>query len=216
MLFTMANQSLHYHNRLILQNLTLSINAGEKVAIIGASGAGKSTLLKSLREQHSKDLAWCPQQPGLVPMLSCHHNIYMGQLENHHFLANLRQLVLPSKPVKAAIYNVAQELEIEQQLKQASAALSGGQAQRCSIARAIYSQKDILLADEPLSALDFIQAQKVLRSLCQHFPTLVISLHNVELAINQCQRIIALKDGRILFDKPSSQVSPSDLTLVYN
>ncbi len=215
MLFTMANQSLHYHDRVILNNLNLNINTGEKVAIIGASGAGKSTLLKSLRQQRSADLAWCPQQPGLVPMLSCHHNIYMGQLENHHFLTNLRQLILPSKQIKNDIFTIAQELEIELQLKQDSAALSGGQAQRCSIARAIYSQKNILLADEPLSALDFIQAQSVLQSLCQHFSTLVISLHNVELAINHCQRIIALKDGVILFDKPSSQVSTSDLALVY-
>ncbi len=215
MLFTMTNQSLHYHDRVILKNLNLNIKAGEKVAIIGASGAGKSTLLKSLRLQRSENLAWCPQQPGLVPMLSCHHNIYMGQLERHHFLTNLRQLILPSKHVKHDIFTIAQKLEIEPQLKQASANLSGGQAQRCSIARAIYSQQNTLLADEPLSALDFIQAQSILHSLCQHFSTLVISLHNVELAINHCQRIIALKDGVILFDKHSSQVSASDLTLVY-
>jgi len=211
----MESKTLSYHEKSILSDLTFNIKAGEKVAIIGASGSGKSTLLKALRQQQSVNSAWCPQQPGLVPVLSCHHNIYMGQLEQHSFFSNVRQLIFPSKQVKDTISDIAQSLEIRPQLKQASADLSGGQAQRCSIARAIYSQRRILLADEPLSALDFIQSQQVLHNLCQHFSTLVISLHNIELATKHCQRVIALKNGGILFDKSSQEISASDLALVY-
>ncbi len=215
MVFALDNQHLGYGSQSVLKNLKLCINSGEKVAIIGESGAGKSTLLSALREQCPQDVAWCPQQLGLVPMLNCLHNIYMGQLHNHHFLVNLLRLIYPGSRITKEISHLAQQLSIEEQLYKASEQLSGGQQQRTAIARSLYSGKNIFIGDEPVSALDAFQAQHVLKMLNQTFETLVVSLHDVDLAKQYCQRIIALKDGHILFDLPSEQVSQQALSGVY-
>ncbi len=214
--FNLKKQRLGYGQHQVLENLDFKIIPGEKVAIIGKSGAGKSTLLLALREQLVQQVAWCPQQPGLVPMLSCHHNIYMGQLDQHSFLVNLCRLIYPGKNVTQEIANITQLLDLSDSQFQPCQQLSGGQQQRTSIGRAIYSQKSIFLGDEPVSALDEYHAPQILNILCDHFKTLVLALHDVQLAKAHCQRIIALKDGRILFDKDSQQVSNSDIHQVYN
>ncbi len=214
--FELRHRKLGYGAHTVLENLDLNIQSGETVAIIGKSGAGKSTLLLALREQLAQQVAWCPQQPGLVPTLSVHHNIYMGQLEQHHFLVNLWRLLRPGTIVKQDIQAICQTLQIQEHQFTPCQKLSGGQLQRVSIGRALYSNKEILLGDEPISALDEFHAHKTLQLLCEHFTTLVVSLHDVDLALNCCQRIIALKEGKILFDKSSSLVSKSDIHQVYN
>ena len=140
----------------------------------------------------------------------------MGKLQDHHFLVNLKRLVYPGSALKKEIGILAQQLSIEEQLFKACEQLSGGQQQRTAIARAMYSGKRIFLGDEPVSALDAFQAQHVLSVLSQTFETLVITLHDIDLAKRYCQRIIALKDGQILFDKPSHQLSQQELTGVYH
>jgi len=216
MVFALNNQRIAFGTQTVLKNLTFTISCGEKVAIIGESGAGKSTLLGALRDQCPQDIAWCPQQLGLVPMLNCLHNIYMGQLHEHHFFKNLKRLVYPGPRITKDISSLAQQLGIEQQLYKACEQLSGGQQQRTAIARAMYSGNKVFLGDEPVSALDGFQAQHVLTVLNQTFETLVVTLHDLNLAKQHCHRIIALKDGQILFDKPSSQVSQEELNGVYH
>jgi len=214
--FELRDRKLGYGAHTVLENLDINIQSGETVAIIGKSGAGKSTLLLALRELLAQQVAWCPQQPGLVPTLSVHHNIYMGQLEQHHFLINLWRLLRPGTIVKQDIQAICQILQIQEHQFTPCQKLSGGQLQRASIGRALYSKKEILLGDEPISALDEFHAHQTLQLLCEHFTTLVVSLHDVDLALNCCQRIIALKAGKILFDKSSSNVSKSDIHQVYN
>jgi len=215
MVFNLANKDLVYGQNSVLKNLNFAVKAGEKIAIIGESGSGKSTLLNALRESRPQDIAWCPQQPGLVPMLNCLHNIYMGQLQQHHFLVNLKRLIYPGAKISKEIHIIAQTLAIEDQLHKACQQLSGGQQQRTAIARAIYSGKKIFLGDEPVSALDKFQAQHILSHLCDTFETLIITLHDIKLAQAHCQRIIALKDGEILFDKASNHLTQQELTGVY-
>jgi phosphonate transport system ATP-binding protein len=214
-LFSFKGQDLFYGKKTVLKNLKIEIESGEQVAIIGESGSGKSTLLKAMREQQAMNLAWCPQQPGLVPILNNLHNIYMGQLEQHHFLSNLKQLVMPSKKIKNEISKVAQELGVVEQLYQSSEEISGGQQQRVSIARAIYSKKKIFLGDEPVSALDEYQSADVLKHLSEKFETMIIALHDVDLARQFCKRIIALKDGSVFFDKKNEDIKETDLEQVY-
>jgi len=118
--------------------------------------------------------------------------------------------------VKQEIANITQLLSLGGCQFKPCQELSGGQQQRTSIGRAIYSQKAIFLGDEPVSALDEYHAPQVLNILCEHFNTLILALHDVQLAKAHCERIIALKDGSILFDKNSQQVSNDDIHQVYN
>ncbi|MFT7558541.1 MAG: phosphonate transport system ATP-binding protein [Flavobacteriales bacterium] len=215
MVFDFNNENLFYGQFSALKKLKLSIQAGEKVAIIGESGSGKSTLLNALREQRPHDIAWCPQQLGLVAMLSCLHNIYMGQLQQHHFLLNLKRLIYPGAKIIKEIEAIASQLAIENQLNKACEQLSGGQQQRTAIGRAIYSKQNIFLGDEPVSALDGFQAEHILALLCRTFETLVVTLHDIKLAKEHCQRVIALKDGEIFFDRKSHELSAEDLSQVY-
>ncbi len=201
---------------MVLKNITLSIAHGERVALVGKSGVGKTMLLAALREQQSNSVAWCPQQHGLVPMLSVFHNIYMGGLPRHNTLYNLLNLAKPlSRPLQE-VANLARQLQLSEYLHARVEQLSGGQAQRVAIGRALYQQKNVFLGDEPVSAVDDYQAQQLLTLILEKHATLVLALHDVEQALRFCDRIIGLKDGAIVLDAPSSTLKANDLVELYN
>src|SRR3546814_2058564 len=97
--------------------------------------------------------------------------------------------------------------------------LSGGQLQRVGIARVLYQAPEVLLADEPVSAMDPVLAEHTLSVLCRHARehnvTLVASLHAVDLALAHFSRIIGLRDGQILFDLPTDAVDRERLDQLY-
>lgn len=195
-----------------LTDISLSINAGEKVALLGPSGSGKTTLLKILHQQtsdltRSDNIAWCPQEHGLVEPLSGYHNIYMGQLQQHNALYNLVNLIKPFAKPKKAICYLASELGLEADLLfKPVSKLSGGQRQRIGIGRALHRQQETFLGDEPVSSLDPVQAQQVLQLIIQRHQTLVLALHNRKQALENFDRIIGLKAGRIVFDSPAKEL----------
>ena len=214
--FSLLAAQLIYEGRVVLDNITLSIASGERVALVGKSGVGKSTLLAALREQQSNSVAWCPQQHGLVPMLSVYHNIYMGGLQRHNTLYNLLNLIKPlAKPLQQ-VADLAKQLQLDESLHTPVEQLSGGQSQRVAIGRALYQQKNIFLGDEPVSAVDDYQAQELLALILNKHETLVLALHDVEQALRFCDRIIGLKDGAIVLDAPSSSLKVNDLVELYN
>jgi phosphonate transport system ATP-binding protein len=214
-LFQFRQQSLQYEGRSVLDNVSLSIAAGERVALIGGSGAGKSTLLKALREQRPDTVAWCPQQPGLVPILSTFHNIYMGALEQHSLPYNLLNLIKPLAGARSIVEPIAQQLGLEQQLFSSIDKLSGGQQQRTSIGRALIQQRAIFLGDEPVANVDEYQGEALLKLICQRHQTVVLALHDIIQALSVCTRIIGLQDGAIVLDAPSEQLQASDLAGLY-
>lgn len=214
-MFELHNTSLKYREQTVLNNLSLSIRAGESVALVGPSGAGKSTLLKHLRNLQAKQVAWCPQHTGLVPMLSAYHNIYMGSLSRHNSLYNLVNLLRPLATPKAEIQDLADQLELAENLFQRVDELSGGQHQRVAIGRALYQQQPVFLGDEPVSALDAFQADKILSLISQRHATMVLALHDTEQALRVCQRLIGLKDGAIIFDLPADKVQRQQLDALY-
>jgi len=214
-LFALHNKSIAFKQHQVLSNISLEIKHGETVAIIGISGCGKSSLLKVLFEQQRQQSALCPQQPMLVESLSVYHNIYMGQLQQHHFLYNLINLMRPFAAPKAQISALTKLVGLEPQLFTSVDQLSGGQQQRTAIARALYQQQAIFLGDEPLSSVDPVQATSLLALIKSRHDTVVIALHNKEMALSEFDRIIALSNTHIIFDGPATQLSDELIATVY-
>lgn len=213
--FSLTGVGLAYAGRSVLSAVDLQIAAGERVALLGESGAGKTTLLRSLREQRASEVAWCPQHAGLVPMLSVFHNIYMGRLADYSSWYNLRNLVLPAEARRAEVEALAAELGMADKLFTSVDRLSGGQQSRVALGRALYQQREIFLGDEPLSAVDEVQASQLLGLLCERHQTVVVALHDVDLALRHCNRFVGLRDGRVTLDMSSEQVCADQLRALY-
>lgn len=198
----------HYSQGNRLQDITLTLNAGEKVALLGPSGGGKTSLLNALHQQCADQIAWCPQEQGLVSVLSGYHNIYMGQLERHSCFYNLINLIKPFAQPKQEVIELAETLGLDakEHLWKPVALLSGGQKQRIGIGRALYRQRDAFLGDEPVSSLDPVQAQQIIELILKRHSTVVMALHNRQQAFQNFERIIGVKDGKILFDSPAKEL----------
>lgn len=215
MIFNLNNHILRRQGVVILDSVDLQIRAGEKVAVLGASGAGKSSLLEALRAQHPQLCAWCPQQGALVPVLSVFHNIYMGSLDRHGTLYNLRNLIAPSPQEKHRVGALARDLGLEDKLFVSVDRLSGGQAQRTALGRALYSQRAILLGDEPVSSVDEVQGRHLLRHALQCHETAVVALHDQSLARDCFDRVVGLRGGRIVLDTAAARLDARALADLY-
>lgn len=211
MIFQLESANACYENEQALTDITLQIPAGQKLAFIGHSGSGKSTMLKLLYEQRSKDIAWVPQDYGLVKSLSVYHNVYMGQLRRQSLWYNLINLIRPFRKPVAAVREILDSVQLTEKLFEPVGQLSGGQQQRTAIARAMLQAGDILLADEPVSSLDEQQSKLVLEILCRRFKTVVLAMHDIDLALSVCDRIVGLDHGRIVLDEPTRYLQRDDL-----
>ncbi|MFE8071430.1 ATP-binding cassette domain-containing protein [Marinobacteraceae bacterium S3BR75-40.1] len=206
---------VHYGGSTVLGPLSLDIEPGAHVALVGRSGAGKSTLLGLLYQQAQGQAAYLPQDLGLVQSLSAFHNVFMGQLDRHATWYNIANLIKPFRREVEAVSALLEKLSMEDKLWSAAWELSGGQRQRTAIARALYQKAELLLADEPVSALDGPQAHVVMQTLISAYPTSVIALHDVELALRYTDRVIGIQGGRIALDAPSDQLTAQDLMPLY-
>ena len=214
-MFHLQSANASYKDVVALTDITLQIPAGQKLALIGHSGSGKSTLLKLLYEQRPKDIALVPQDNGLVSSLSVFHNVYMGQLGQHAVWYNLINLIKPFKKPVQEVKHILENIKLSDKLFEPVAQLSGGQQQRTSVARAIMQGGDILIADEPGSSLDEQQSNRVMSLLCNHFDTVVLAMHDIDLALIYCDRIIGLDHGRITIDSPTKNLNRKDLLDIY-
>ncbi len=215
MLFHLQNQTISYDKKDILHSISFSIKIGEKVAVLGKSGSGKSTLLKYLFNLKTNSFAYVPQDLSLVENLSVFHNIYLARLDTYCTLYNIRNLIKPASKEINLMKNILNEFDLNTKLFSKIYNLSGGQKQRVALSRAIFKNKDILLADEPISSLDEYLSSKALAKLNETFKTIICSLHNVNLAINHFDRIIGLKNGKIIIDKKCSLLDKEDINNLY-
>ena len=215
MIFNLENETISYENKKVLDSINLSIKKGEKIALLGSSGSGKSTLLKRLYEIKSEEVSYLPQDLGLVNNLTSYHNIYTATLEKKSTIYNLINLIRPFKKDLYEVSKILKELECESKLLTKSLNLSGGQKQRVAIAKSIYSGKNILLADEPISALDEYICKKSIDIMHKSFETIICAMHNVDLAIENFDRIIGIKNGKILLDKQTTSISKEDTNRLY-
>ena len=214
-MFSLSRASLDHGQHRVLHDISLEIRAGEKVALIGPSGAGKSSLLSLLWEQAPGQIALCPQDSALVDILSVYQNIYMGALSRHGNIYNLLNLLRPWPLRRREVSTIAEALGIGDKLMTSPDRLSGGQRQRVALGRALYRQQPVFFGDEPVSSLDPTQGDELLALVLGQHETAVVAIHSPELALKHFSRIIALRDGHIVADWSTSDVSASELAAVY-
>ncbi len=225
-----------------LQPLQLQVAAGEHVAVIGPSGAGKTTLLQVLAcalppsagtlqldgrnpwalprpelQRLRGRLFLAPQLPPLPPRQRVVTAVLAGRLPAMGLLASLRSLFYPSD-IPAA-YAALEAFDLADKLFERVDRLSGGERQRVGLARALLAPAGLWLVDEPLSALDPTRARQAVQTLVQKAHerqvTLVATLHQVDAALANFPRIVALRDGRLAFDRPSAAVTRDRLERLY-
>ena len=214
-MFKLENVSVAYDGEPVLENISLHIRERENVVIIGPSGAGKSTLLRKLYDLQEQRASFVHQDYALVPQLSAFHNVCIGRLDRNSTAHNLFNLIKPNKTELATVRPIFEALGMEEKTFERVSNLSGGQQQRVAVARAVYRDGGILLGDEPVSSIDPHQAGTVLKLLKEKSTTLVLAMHDVQLALAHFDRIIGLRLGRIAFDLPSDQVTDNLLTDLY-
>ncbi len=214
-IFDLKDANAGYDGRPVLSNVSLRIEKGERVALVGRSGAGKSTLLALLYRQRRQGSALIPQDPGLVKTLSVFHNIFMGRLHRNGAWYNLLNLARPMRREIEQIEPIVVRLGLEDEMFTPAGALSGGQQQRTAVGRALYQQGDVVLGDEPVSAVDGHQARTVLDAITQAHETVVLAMHDVDLALGYTDRIVGLNGGRVVMDEPSAGLTRGDLDALY-
>lgn len=231
-------------NMIILDGISLTINEGETVALIGSNGAGKSTLLKCMvglhentegiirlmgdqfeksatRQQQSKirkQIGFVFQNHGLVKRLSAHSNVIHGFLGHPGSFRAFHQSLAPQEWREKAM-QALEAVKLSHKAKDRADSLSGGQAQRVAIARALVREPRLLIADEPAASLDPASGHTVMQQFVdlarKNNITLIFTSHDMEHAVAYSDRVIALKGGKIHFDKASSDVSQADLDGVF-
>lgn len=227
-----------------LSNIDLQIAKGERVALIGASGSGKTTLLRlfgaqlapdrgevrvlgcnplvlgerKLRELRSR-LGYLPQDLGLVPNLRVLQNVVAGRCGRRSILGSLRDLILPTVGVRRRIYELLERVGIAEKMYDRADTLSGGQQQRVAVARALFQEPAVILADEPVSAVDPARARDVLDLLTclseEEGLTLLVSMHQLDLAREFFPRLVGLKNGEVHFDGKPDELEGEDLSALF-
>lgn len=214
-----AGETLGYGDRVVLEDVRFDLRSGERVALLGRSGSGKSTLLNAaharLAPGHAARMALVPQEHGLVPQLTVFHNTYMGRLDRHSAAWNLLNLVWPQRAERAGVDDTLALVGLSGLARRPVAALSGGQKQRTALARAIHRGGEILIADEPVSAVDERHAAELLDLLAARFATMLVALHDVALARRLASRIVGIRGGRLVLDRPASEVTDDQIDALY-
>jgi phosphonate transport system ATP-binding protein len=157
------------------------------------------------------------QQFNLVGRLSLFSNVALGSLGR---IGPVRGLLgLWPKETRTAAMAALARMGVAEYAGQRANTLSGGQQQRGAIARALVQQAEILLADEPVASLDPVSARRVMEALKtlnrEDGLTVVVTLHQVDYALRYCERVVALKAGRIVYDGPASGLKRAKLVDIY-
>ena len=217
----------------VLNGVTLSLEPGEKVAVLGPSGAGKTTLIRAIngfvpfssgsitvdgipvKGLHGKPLrhlrsriAVVSQRHDLVERLKVYQNVMAGALGRWSTLRALRFLFWPSAEELAEAEQALRRVGIAEKLRERTAEISTGEQQRVAIARALVQRPSLLLADEPIASLDPELSHQILALLCTVADeaefALLCSLHQPEFAYKYFDRVVRIQHGIVQRLEPKS------------
>jgi phosphonate transport system ATP-binding protein len=219
-----------------LKGVSVSLDRGELVAVLGANGCGKSTLLRcairlldpdvgssrllgrDLASLRGRALREARRQAAVVFQRSAFDNVCYGALGRTPLLRSFSAASFPEE-VRERAAIALQRVGMLDKAWQRASTLSGGQAQRVAIARAYCQQASVILADEPVSALDPRAAEEVLALLkdLAHSDGLAVLavLHQPELALRHADRVVGMRLGEVTFDRRTGDVSAGDVTALY-
>ncbi len=225
-----------------VDGIDLDVPPGQVLGIIGRSGAGKSTLLRminrlvepsagtirfgdtevtaltgqALRDWRSR-AAMIFQQFQLIPRLDVLTNVLLGRLNHRATLPSLFGLF--SAPERAMALSVLERFDLADLALQRAGTLSGGQQQRVAICRALVQQPLMLLADEPIASLDPHNARVVMEALRrvnrEDGLTVLANLHHLDAARTYCDRVVALQQGRMVFDGTPEELTAESVVDIY-
>ena len=225
-----------------LKNISLEINQGEFVAIIGLSGAGKSTLLRTINRMHDisegsltvngqevndlkgkelrkfrRNVGMVFQSFNLVTRTTVINNVLTSRVPDMPLWKSI--IGLYSKEDKVIALEALDKVGILDKSYVRADQLSGGQQQRVALARTLAQKPEIILADEPVAALDPITATQVMDDFKKINKELnmsvLINIHHVDLALKYADRVIGIKAGEIVYDGPAKDVDSEILKQIY-
>lgn len=225
-----------------LEDVNLTIEQGEFVAIIGLSGAGKSTLLRTVNKVHDitegslkvngeevkelkgknlrqfrRGIGMIFQSFNLVSRTTVIRNVLMAKVPEMPFWRVL--LGSFKKEDKIEALEALEKVGILDKAYVRADQLSGGQQQRVALARTLAQNPKIILADEPVAALDPVTAKQVMSDFKKINKemniSILINIHHVDLALEYADRVIGIRAGKIVYDGPSSEVTEEVLDNIY-
>ena len=225
-----------------LDDVDLTIQDGEFVAIIGRSGAGKSTLLRAVNRMHPitagkltvngtdvsglsgkslrrfrRGIGMVFQSFNLVTRTTVIRNVLSACVPDMPFWRVLLGTFRKADKLKAL--ECLEKVGILDKAYMRADQLSGGQQQRVALARTLTQDPGIILADEPVAALDPVTARQVMQDFVrvnrEMGITILLNIHHVELALEYADRVIGIRAGKIVYDGPSSQVDQGVLDAIY-
>ncbi|PRA01989.1 phosphonate ABC transporter [Arthrobacter sp. MYb229] len=241
---TVTGLAKSFNDRKVLDQVNFHVNRGELVAFLGANGSGKSTTLKCVAglsapdsgivELEGTDLATLHgraliesrsraamvfQKIHLVPRRTALENVCAGGLARVSGLASITPVFFSRQLREEAMASLDRVGMADRALDKVGR-LSGGQQQRVAVARALCQRASVLLADEPVSALDPHAAENIMELLSElaHQENLAVAavLHQPDLALRHADRAIGLMHGRIIFDGPASSLNEPVLDTLYS
>jgi iron complex transport system ATP-binding protein len=224
--------SFAYRNDKVLHDLTLNFEPGKITALLGPNGSGKSTLLKcctGILSGYDGEI-FIDQQPlhRLPPRQRARYVAYVPQQEIQTFPVSVFDTILmgrkpyigwmPSRNDYAVIEKIMHQLHLDDIAHRHLNELSGGQRQRVIIARALAQQPQVLLLDEPTANLDLrhqLEVMTILQKIAQDGITIVIAVHDLNLAAAHCHQFVMLHEGRCFAQGTHEIFTPEKIRKLY-